>query len=56
MQEVSTETIKAEAGTIPWELRQALEDFARGLGDHLAFEERTVFRLAKAESLIRESG
>jgi len=57
MQEVSTETINAEAGTIPRELRQALEDFARGLGVHLAFEERTVFPLAKAEeNLIRESG
>jgi regulator of cell morphogenesis and NO signaling len=57
MQEISTETINAEAGTIPRELRQALEDFARGLGAHLAFEERTVFRLAKAEkSLFRESG
>jgi iron-sulfur cluster repair protein YtfE (RIC family) len=57
MQEVSTETINAEAGTIPRELRQALQDFARGLRAHLAFEERTVFRLAKAEeSLIRESG
>jgi regulator of cell morphogenesis and NO signaling len=57
MQEVSTETMNAEPGTISWELRQALQDFARGLGAHLAFEERTVFRLAKAEeSLMRKLG
>jgi uncharacterized protein with PIN domain len=47
MQEVSTETINAEPGTA--ELRQAFEDFARGLRAHLAFEECIVFRLAKAE-------